>query len=109
MEEPENKEKIEILLLGIAVTSSGIRDISHISQNLKGHNTEFKLSVLAYTTIVYMPMAKVSSAKLAQDMYIPSHPNSEDSNWHFHFVSVSLRKVVFLYRFSSLQSYFYLE
>lgn len=83
------RKKIEILPLGVAGTRSGIRNISHISQDLKGHNTEFKLSVLGYTTIIYLPMGKVSSAKLAQDMYIPSHPNSEDSNWHFHCLSVS--------------------
>ena len=83
------RKKIEIFPLGVAGTRSGIRNISHISQDLKGHNTEFKLSVLGYTTIVYLPMGKVSSAKLAQDMYIPSHPNSEDSNWHFHCLSVS--------------------
>ena len=103
------REKIEILPLGISGTWSGIRNISHISQDLKGHNTEFRLSVLEYTTIIYLPMGKVSSAKLAQDMYIPSHPNLEDSNWRFHLLSISLRKVVFLYRFSSLQSYFYSE
>ena len=80
---------------------------SRINQDLKGPTTEFRLHVADYSAIIYAYLTneqhetgvhcEVSSANLAQDMCIPSHPNSGDSSWHFYFfTSISLRKVIFL-------------